>query len=141
MKIILATAMLVLSSAFAAEETPFEKTCYKLAHDHSQSDAKRLHELFNIYWKYMMTEYPEFATYVGYSGQNDRWADVSLETIERRNRELDAPYAVLKSIDQKKLTKADQINYELLWHDLEDNIDDRQFKSEYLAITQLGGVQ
>ena len=35
-----------------------------------------------------MTEFPEFATYVGYPGQNARWTDNSLQAIERRKREL-----------------------------------------------------
>src|SRR5256885_5581933 len=37
------------------------------------SDSARLRELFRVNWAYVMTEYPEFATYVGYPGQNARW--------------------------------------------------------------------
>src|SRR6059036_4182839 len=36
------------------------------------SDSARLSELFRVNWQYVMTEFPEFATYVGYPGQNAR---------------------------------------------------------------------
>ena len=35
-----------------------------------------------------MREYPEAATWFGYPGQDHRWTDVSLEAIDRRNREI-----------------------------------------------------
>src|SRR2546429_2794400 len=58
------------------------------------SDSTRLHELFRVNWQYVMTEYPEFATYVGYPGQNARWTDNSLQAIERRKQELQQPLGV-----------------------------------------------
>lgn len=42
-----------------------------------QPDSVRLHELFAQRWDYTMREYPEFATSVGYPGQNARWTDYS----------------------------------------------------------------
>src|ERR1041385_6894449 len=69
-----------------------------------QSDAERLRELFKIRWEYNMTESPEWATYVGYPGQNQRWTDSSLPAIERRKRELQTPLKVLQTIDRKKLS-------------------------------------
>ena len=47
-------------------------------------EGERLHRLFDLQWQYTMEEYPEFATYVGWPGQNHRWTDVSLEAIEQR---------------------------------------------------------
>src|SRR5437773_9665262 len=44
-------------------------------------EPERLHRLFDLQWQYSMEEYPEFATYVGWPGQNHRWTDVSLEAI------------------------------------------------------------
>src|SRR5256885_8467468 len=51
------------------------------AQQSSTADSGRLHQLFAQRWEYTMREYPEFATSVGYPGQNARWADYSLEAI------------------------------------------------------------
>ena len=56
-----------------------------LANKEKLSDADRLHRLFDASWEYTMKEFPEFATSVGYPGQNDRWTDVSFEAIARRD--------------------------------------------------------
>src|SRR5690606_15695566 len=96
----------------AIAQTPFERACAKLA-DSKKSDGERLRELLKLSWNYTMRESPEFATYVGYPGQNDRWSDISLEAIERRKRELHAPLKVIQSIRRDKLSAAEQLNYDL----------------------------
>ncbi|HSY10015.1 MAG TPA: DUF885 family protein, partial [Candidatus Dormibacteraeota bacterium] len=106
-----------------------------------QSDAARLKQLFKVNWEYLMTEYPEWATDVGYPGQNRRWTDNSLFAIERRKRELQTPLKVIQTIDRSKLDAADQLNYDLFLRDIQQQIEGTRFKSEYLAINQLGGVQ
>ena len=105
------------------------------------SDSTRLHELFRVNWDYVMTEYPEFATYVGYAGQNARWTDNSLQAIERRKQELQQPLGVVKAIRRDRLSSADRLNYDLFRRGLEERIEGARFKDEFLAITQLGGVQ
>jgi uncharacterized protein (DUF885 family) len=105
------------------------------------SDSTRLHDLFRLNWQYVMTEYPEFATYVGYPGQNTRWTDNSLQAIERRKRELEEPLAVVKAIRRDRLSSTDRLNYDLFRRGLEEQIEGTRFKDEYLAVTQLGGVQ
>jgi uncharacterized protein (DUF885 family) len=88
-----------------------------------------------------MRENPEFATEVGCRGFNDRWTDNSTNAIERRKRELQAPLRVIQSIRRAQLGPADQLNYDLFRHNLEDAIAGRRFKGEYLAVSQLSGVQ
>src|SRR5229473_1886136 len=105
------------------------------------SDSARLAELFRVNWEYLMTEYPEFATYVGYPGQNARWTDNSLEAIERRKRELEEPLAVVKAIRRDRLSPTDRLNYDLFRRGLEEQIEGNGFKDEYFAVTQLGGQQ
>ncbi len=123
-----------------AQQTAFERDCDALAAD-SRPDEVRLRELFRLTWDYRMHESPEFASSIGYPGLNDRWADRSLEAIERRKREQHAPLKVLISIDRAKLNAADQLNYDLFRKRVEDGIEGSRFKGEYLAINQMGGVQ
>jgi uncharacterized protein (DUF885 family) len=106
-----------------------------------QTDTERLRELFKIKWDYDMQNFPEFATYVGQPGHNDRWTDNSLEAIARRNRELPTPLKVIQVIDRSKLNAADQLSYDLFKKQIEREIEGLRFKGEYLAINQLGGVQ
>ena len=50
------------------------------------SESERLRKLFDLSWEYVMHSSPEFATYVGYPGLNDRWSDASPESLELRPR-------------------------------------------------------
>jgi uncharacterized protein (DUF885 family) len=104
-------------------------------------DSVRLHQLFAQRWDYTMREYPEFATSVGYPGQNARWTDYSLEAIARRKRELNDPLNVLRTIDRAKLGPTDQLNYDLFRRNLTDAVEESRFPGELLAINQLDGVQ
>jgi uncharacterized protein (DUF885 family) len=135
-----ALLLFLASASLCAAQTQFERDCAALA-SQSGSDAKRLHELFDLTWKHTMTEHPEFATSVGYPGQNDRWTDLSLSAIERRKAETAAPVKVISSIDRSQLTEADQLNYDLFKYNAVQAEEGSKFKGEYLAITQLDGVQ
>src|SRR5216683_2578733 len=82
---------------FAGEvmaQTTFENDCASLAAAQG-NDTQRLRQLFKLEWVHRMQDSPEFATEVGYPGQNDRWTDQSLEAIERRKKELHAPMKVI----------------------------------------------
>src|SRR5213592_804843 len=104
-------------------------------------DSVRLHQLFAQNWAYTMREYPEFATAVGYPGQNARWTDNSLEAIARRKRELNDPLTALRAIDRAKLSANDQLSYDLFRHDAIDALDESRFPGELMPVNQLGGVQ
>jgi uncharacterized protein (DUF885 family) len=112
-----------------------------LASRRAQSDSARLHSLFDTRWRYVMTEYPEFATYVGYPGQNGRWTDNSLEAIARRAREVQEPLRVLHTIDRRRLSAKDRLSYDLFERNLKEEIEGNQFHDEYFAIHQLSGPQ
>src|SRR6266550_1960626 len=104
-------------------------------------DSVRLHQLFAQNWAYTMREYPEFATAVGYPGQNARWTDNSLEAIARRKRELNDPLTALRAIDRARLNVTDQLNYDLFRRNATDALEESRFPGELMPITQLNGVQ
>jgi uncharacterized protein (DUF885 family) len=64
-------------------------------------------------WQYWMKEYPEFATAVGYPGQNGRWTDYSDAAVDRRAQYLKDSLSRLVSIDRGQLASNDQLNYDL----------------------------
>lgn len=129
---------LFVPPAFGA--TAYERDCAAVAKKKS-SAHDRLQRLFEIEWKYEMTESPESATSTGYPGQNDRWTDLSLPAINRRKTELDAPLNALRAIPREKLSESDRLNYDVFRYELEQRLAGRRFRSEYLVITQLSGVQ
>ena len=104
-------------------------------------DGERLHALFALHWIYTLDEYPELATYTGDPGRNHRWTDHSLEAYERRNREMEIPARVLATIDRAALGAADQVHYDLFRRNIEESLEGRRFKGEYMPVTQMGGVQ
>jgi uncharacterized protein (DUF885 family) len=112
-----------------------------VAQDASLADSVRLRRLIAQNWEYTMREYPEFATAVGYPGQNARWTDNSLEAIARRKRELNEPLDALQRIDRGKLGAKDQLNYDLFRRNLNDALAESRFPGELMPITQLNGVQ
>jgi uncharacterized protein (DUF885 family) len=106
-----------------------------------QPEAQRLHDLFALHWQYTLDEYPELATYTGDTGRNHLWTDHSLEAYDRRNRELEIPARVLATIDRAALPAADQVHYDLFRRNVEESLEGRRFKGEYMPLTQMGGVQ
>ena len=128
--------------AWSDTETSFEQDCHALSSDKTKlSQHDRMWRLFDLCWKYDMTEYPEWATSVGYPGQNGRWTDISLEAIARRKRELEAPAQVLASIDRSSLNEADRLNFDLFKYRVDEDLEGRRFKGELLPVNQLEGPQ
>ena len=112
-----------------------------LAKKTTGTDAERLHRLFDFSWEYTMKESPEFATAVGYPGQNDRWSDYSLDAIARRKETDKLDLELIKSIDRAKLTGTDIISYDLYRRNAEFSIEGDQFPFEFMPLNQMGGVQ
>src|SRR2546426_4660699 len=104
-------------------------------------EPERPARLFDLQWQYTTEEYPEFAPYVGWPGQNHRWTDVALEAIERRNREMEVPARVLATIDRNALGPDDQLHHDLFRRGVEESLEGRRFKGEYMPINQMQGVQ
>ncbi len=105
------------------------------------AEAERLHQLFGLTWDFAMVAYPEWATSVGYPGQNHRWTDESEEAIERRYEVMRQILLTLRTIDREPLTEADQLYRDLLELTVTNWLEPARFRAEYLAINQMGGVQ
>jgi len=105
------------------------------------SESERLQKLFDLFWDLQMHASPEFATYVGYPGLNDRWSDSSPESIAFGRQLSHKILVAIDSIDRAQLKAAEQVNYDLAHHHVDEGIEGEKFHGEYLQISQLGGVQ
>lgn len=112
-----------------------------LAQGDSAAADERLRKLFDLYWTWQMTRHPEYATYVGYPGQNERWADDSAAAIERRQRETRQFLEVAQAFDRAQLSDADRLNLDLFTRELDREVQGFRFGGEVMPITQMGGVQ
>ncbi|MGH9379764.1 MAG: DUF885 domain-containing protein [Thermoanaerobaculia bacterium] len=142
---ILMLATLGIASAGRAATSPFpgfpERIQEIVDNPEGRPEAERLHALFDLTWEWTMKNYPEWATYVGYPEQNNRWTDLSAEAIERREREIRLPLVALDSIDHAALAPEDQLNHDLARYQLQQRVDGQRFPDELMAISQMGGVQ
>ena len=142
-RIAVALCALGLSGA-AFSATPAEDFTARgkelMANKEARSDGERFHRLLEISWEYTMKEAPEFATAVGYPGQNDRWTDMSLEAIARREETDKLELDLIKSIDRAKLPQKDVISYDLYRRNAESSVEGQQFPFELLQLNQMGGV-
>ena len=103
--------------------------------------AGQLHALFELCWEHEMEEFPEQATFVGWRGHDHRWADRSLEAVDRRKREVDDVLAVLREIDRDALGPDDRLSYDLFRHQHELRRDGNRFPGEVLAVGRMTGPQ
>src|SRR5665213_2653665 len=115
--LILILALTMTSSAFAAPAEQANCDLFSKAVNHGKP-AVRLKKFLDTQWKYTMIESPEFATYVGYPGLNDKWQDQSIDAIERRKKETACQLTSLRKVARAKLTDADKVNYDLAEREL-----------------------
>ncbi len=111
------------------------------AADRGANPGRQLHTLFDEEWEWTMREYPTFASSLGDRRYNDQWTDVSIEANERRHRHRQDVLARLKRIDRRRLSTADQLNYDLFRRDFEEAIEGDKFRTYLLPINQRGGLQ
>jgi uncharacterized protein (DUF885 family) len=107
----------------------------------SRPDPERLRDLFDAAWAWQMEVHPEFATYVGYPGHNDRWTDASLEAIEERQSLTQTTIEGLDSIDTTALGPGDLLDYQLFRRQAEESLEEHRFHSEYLMLGPFGGPE
>ncbi len=105
------------------------------------AEARALHALFDAEWERGLRESPESATYRGDSRYNDRWTDLSLAAIGRRQAEDRAVLARLGGIDRNRLSPADQLNYDVFLWQLQKSVDRQPYREYQRAISQRGGIQ
>ena len=93
-------------------------------------ESERLRRLFDLAWEEKLLATPEFATYTGFPGHNDRWSDFSQDGIERRHAARREQLKSLLSIDRGRLTAAEQVDFDLFRRRLEGQIEGFSFRRD-----------
>jgi uncharacterized protein (DUF885 family) len=103
--------------------------------------TKALHALFDSEWERGLVESPENASYSGDNRFNDRWTDMGLEAIARREAEDRDALAKLRAIDRSGLSADDQLNYDTFAWGLEKSVERQKFREYLQPVGHQGGVQ
>jgi uncharacterized protein (DUF885 family) len=109
--------------------------------DAPASESERLRRLFDLAWEDKLLQTPEFATYTGFPGHNDRWSDFSEAGIARRQAARREQLKALLAIDRGRLTAAEQVDFDLFRRRLEGQIEAFSFPDDQMVLTQYDGVQ
>ncbi|MGQ0712119.1 MAG: DUF885 domain-containing protein [Gemmatimonadaceae bacterium] len=107
----------------------------------SSSDSSRLRQLAELYFEARLTDSPESATFIGHSGHDHLWTDLSAAAIGRRKQDASKPLAVLKTIDRSKLSAADRLTFDVLEYESRLAADGARFPAELFQVTALSGIQ
>lgn len=103
--------------------------------------ARDFEILLDEAWEWQLRENPVFASRLGDRRYNDKWADMTIEAIERRHQEQRGFLDRLLAIDSSTLQESDQLNYDLFRRDLQNDIDGNRFRTYLMPVSHRGGVQ
>ncbi|MDH5627685.1 MAG: DUF885 domain-containing protein, partial [Candidatus Krumholzibacteria bacterium] len=101
--------------------------------------AETFNKLLDDEWDARMREFPLFATQTGDHRFNDKLGSVSIADATRRDAQNREFLARLDKIDRAQLQGADRVNYDLFRRNLADRIEDYQFKTYLMPITNREG--
>jgi uncharacterized protein (DUF885 family) len=115
----------------------------------ANDEARRFRAFLAEDWKRWMQEYPEFATSVGFPGQNRRWTDDSPAGREARIKHMRESTAAMKQFHRELLPPNEQLNYHLYWKRMQNSEEGLQYGGAawggggniWIPITQMDGVQ
>ena len=111
------------------------------AQEKSLDPAKELHELFASEWDYQMEQHPAWASRLGDRRWNDRWADLSLDAIEKRHRHKLEVLTRLRVMNREAFSSGDQLNYDLFLKDYQDEVEGYRYRWYLIPLNQRGGIQ
>jgi uncharacterized protein (DUF885 family) len=103
--------------------------------------TKRFRDLLATEWEYTLREEPTFASQLGDKRYNDRWPDMSLAAIARRQGHRKDVLAQLETIDSRQLSPADRLNYQLFRKEVAESLELVPFRTHLMPLDQRSGIQ
>jgi uncharacterized protein (DUF885 family) len=113
--------------------------CAAAVAEEDRAAQEALDKLFRDHWEFALADNPLFATHAGDNRFNGRLPRETLAAhrerlaVERRFLER------LEAIDRSKLSRADQVNYDIFRRSRRDQIAEYQFQAHLMPITNRSG--
>lgn len=105
-----------------------------------ETSSSQLKALFAEEWEFRLQENPTFATQAGDHRYNDRLPGVREEDFARREKILRIIQQRLNAIDRESIPTAQRIDYDFFTRELQIQIDDLSFGTQYIPITKTNGL-
>jgi uncharacterized protein (DUF885 family) len=105
------------------------------------SDSAEFHQLLDLDWEYTNITFPEYATFTGYPGQNDRWTDLSLQSMRAQRAMVRTELNAVRAINRGRLNPADQLSYDIFKRGLEESLEGQRFPGDLMPVDQRNGPQ
>jgi uncharacterized protein (DUF885 family) len=105
------------------------------------SPSRQLRALFAEEWERGLRDSPESASYQGDTRFDDRWSDMSLPAIARREQADRDALQRLKAIDRAALTAAEQLDFDTFEWQQQRRVERQRFREHLQPIGHQGGVQ
>lgn len=103
-------------------------------------DAEKLDVLLKASWDWFMQTHPEWATYLGYPGQNGRWSDKSQTAMQQQDALLRRSLQVAEQINRESLDADAQLNLDLFLFELRGEVAALEFDDELMPVDAMDGV-
>jgi uncharacterized protein (DUF885 family) len=100
-----------------------------------------LGKLFDEEWEYAMKDSPTWASELGDLRYNDRWDEISLAAVTRRNDHDREILEKARRIDPKALTDDARLSHELFVRRYALAVEAAPFRFELLPLDHRGGIQ
>ena len=109
---------------------------------HAAPDAgTRLQEVLDRHWAWYLEEFPETRSYLGLSGGNDRWNDVTPEAQARRDRQRSDFLRQLADIDPSGLEEQQRLSHAMLTRRLQSRREHYRLGLHLMALNMREGPQ
>jgi len=106
-----------------------------------EASAKKLHQLFDDYWEYILKSSPTFATYIGDHRYDDKLADVSGQAYRDETKAIKNYLDQLEAISISSLSDGDKLNHLIFERILGQRVERAKFRPYATPITQQDGPQ
>ena len=107
----------------------------------AQSPSEQLKGLFEEEWQYNLRESPTMASALGDKRYNDRWPDVSMSAITRRQEHQRDLLRRLNSFDVSALKSHDRLNLNLLRQQIDVELEEFPYLWHLVPLNQREGIQ
>jgi uncharacterized protein (DUF885 family) len=100
----------------------------------------QLTALLDEQWQYTLRTSPEFASVLGDRRYNDRWSDLSLESVAADLAQAQQFLTRFQAIDTTGFPDQETLNQQLMVRRLQERVDDAKFEDWLQPIDQFGGL-
>jgi uncharacterized protein (DUF885 family) len=107
----------------------------------SNEASRRLHALFDREWEWELAESPLTASSLGDKRWNDRWDDLTVAALDRRQKHREAVVAEIEAFPRASLGLDDQINYDIFRYQYRMTVEGFKYRSQLIRTDTYSGVQ